>query len=145
MSNRLALALLCMAVSSSAFSQDRVFDIAKGAADLEMSHEATTDLEDEYLESQIALHRAQERTLKLEADRMRLENERIRQENERRLQEAERQRAQVAAQTNETKGADQGAGPDMYEQLRIIGQLRVDGILTDEEFEEQKKKILDKN
>ncbi len=141
MSNRLALALLCMAVSSSAFSQDRVFDIS-AAMDLP---EDTTDLEDEYLESQIALHRAQERTLKLEADRMRLENERIRQENERRLQEAERQRAQVAAQTNETKGADQGAGPDMYEQLRIIGQLRVDGILTDEEFEEQKKKILDKN
>ena len=137
----LTFALLCTAVSTSAFAQNRPYDIA-GGLDLP---EATTDLEDEYLESQIALHRAQERALKLEADRMRLENERIRQENERRLQEAERQLAQVAAQTNETKGADQGAGPDMYEQLRIIGQLRVDGILTDEEFEEQKKKILNQH
>ena len=34
------------------------------------------------------------------------------------------------------------AGPDMVEQLRQLAQLRDDGILTDEEFTAEKRKIL---
>jgi putative oligomerization/nucleic acid binding protein len=34
-------------------------------------------------------------------------------------------------------------GPDRVEQLRQLGQLHTDGILTDEEFEAEKRKVLD--
>ena len=34
------------------------------------------------------------------------------------------------------------SGPDMVEQLRQLAQLRDDGVLTDEEFTAEKRKIL---
>jgi Short C-terminal domain len=87
-----------------------------------------------------------------EQERLRLENEKLRQEIERQEQtqlrlenEAmERKLAQTAAlreltQTNETR---QSTDPDVYDQLRTLGQLRDEGILTEEEFQNLKKRIL---
>ncbi|PTT26917.1 hypothetical protein DBR28_17545 [Chryseobacterium sp. HMWF028] len=39
---------------------------------------------------------------------------------------------------------DKGDSGAIFEQLEKLGKLRENGILTDEEFAEQKKKLLDK-
>ena len=39
-------------------------------------------------------------------------------------------------------GFPRKAVPDVVDQLRALGQLRTDGLLTDEEFAAQKAKIL---
>ncbi len=86
-----------------------------------------------------------------EQERLRLENERLRQEIEQHEQEQlrleiekkERERAQAAALRKQAKASDRGTRPDIYEQLRTIGQLRDDGILTEVEFQNLKNRILD--
>jgi hypothetical protein len=84
-------------------------------------------------------------------EQLRLENERLRQEIERHEQEQlrleieqeERERAQAAIRREQSTRTDQGIGSDTYEQLLKIGQLRDDGILTEEEFQRLKRKILE--
>ncbi len=86
-----------------------------------------------------------------EQERLRLENERLRQENERHELEQmilkndlrQRELAQTAALLGQTQRTHQGMGPDIVEQLRALGQLKDDGILTEEEFQRLKRKILD--
>ena len=105
-----------------------------------------------------------------EQERLRLENEQLREENKRREQEwllaenerlrqvnerhefeqlvletatRERERARTAALLGQTAQSDQIKNPDVYEQLRALGQLKDDGILTDKEFQVLKKRILD--
>ena len=129
MRKQLTVALLCMAVSTPALalpSLDEVFDAREGQV-----------LFDPY--------KGEEKRLRIE--QMRLENERLEQEIQLREREAqrreqerlqlqrearERERAQTGALREQTEGTDQSTGPDMYEQLRTIGQLRDDGILTEE-------------
>lgn len=87
-----------------------------------------------------------------EQERLRLENERLRQEIEHQEQEQlrleneamERKLAQAAAlrEQAQTRETHQSADRDVYEQLRTLGQLRDDGILTEEEFQNLKRKIL---
>lgn len=87
-----------------------------------------------------------------EQERLRLENEKLRQEIERQEQEQlqlenealERKLAQAAALREQTQANEnhQSDDPDVYQQLRTLGQLRDDGILTEEEFQNLKRKIL---
>ena len=85
-----------------------------------------------------------------EQEELRLENERLRQESERHKQEElrlqiearDRVRAKAAALRQQHGETGQIPQPDILEQLRSIGQLRDDGILTEVEFQNLKKKIL---
>jgi hypothetical protein len=102
------------------------------------------------------LERQRQENERRERERMRLEVEQREQEQLRLENEAfERERAQVALQqqqaqtspngfeTGDQSTASSGTDiPDIYEQLRIIAQLRDEGILTDEEFADLKRKIL---
>ena len=159
----MSTALLCMAVATPAFSQ--VWGDAEG-------QNLTTPVEDHgrfeaerlrQQQLQLERERREQEKLRFEIERLRqenerhkkeqlrLENERLRQENERREQEQlrleiearERERARKAMLRKQTEGTDQSTGQDIYEKLRTIGQLRDDGILTEEEFQGIKKKILD--
>lgn len=92
-------------------------------------------------------------------DQLRLENERIRKENEQLEREAQRlaqlrleneirERAiakaaalQVVMDTPKQSGTV--GAPNILEQLRKLGELKDSGYLTDMEFQELKKKLLD--
>lgn len=157
-----SIALLCLAVATPTLSQ------AHGDTSEQM---LTTALEDhQRFEAervrqerlQLESERRRQEKIRFEIERLRqeneqhkqeqlrLENERLRQENERREQEQlqlesearERERAETAALRKQTEGRDQSSDRDVYEQLRTIGQLRDDGILTEEEFQRLKGKIL---
>ena len=90
---------------------------------------------------------------RLRQEQMRLENERLQQEIERvRREDALRSRQEYEArmrqldaereQSEQREKLDVSTGPDKYERLIKLGQLRDDGILTEEEFQELKKRIL---
>ena len=161
----LSVALLCVAVSTPVRSQDH-----EGAAGQELTATAedyqrfeAERLRQQQLDLEIAF-RKQEK-LRFETERLRqenerhkqeqlrLENERLRQEIERREQEQaqlrlenearEQERAQASARRDGANNSEQNADSDIVEQLRTLGQLRDDGILTEEEFQRLKRKILD--
>ena len=97
------------------------------------------------------------------SERERLGNQRIQieaemraREEQRRLEEAEQARlraeqaaarSEMAAAQNAKPDATEAAGSnDMYrtlEQLRLLGELKDDGYITEEEFRKIKQKILD--
>ena len=85
-----------------------------------------------------------------EQENLRLENERLRLENEHhelaqlRLEKEARewQRAQTVVIATRAQASDSSDDADIYEQLRALGQLKDDGILTEEEFQRLKQKIL---
>jgi hypothetical protein len=56
--------------------------------------------------------------------------------------EAAAYEAQVQAQAYQPEPAPAPAAPDPLAQLKELGELKAAGILTDEEFEAQKAKIL---
>jgi hypothetical protein len=128
----ITLLLLCMSASAAA----EVFNATKN----------------QVLISPITAQREAE-TERLRQEQMRLENERLRQEimqREREAQRREQERMRLQSEAREgeraqAEGTDQNTGPDIYEQLRTIGQLRDDGILTEEEFQGLKKKILEEH
>jgi hypothetical protein len=62
-------------------------------------------------------------------------------EQEARLQNLEMQPAPPAPQPAAAAPAP-GISPDTIQQLQQLGQLRDDGVLTDEEFAQQKAKLL---
>lgn len=77
-----------------------------------------------------------------EQERLRLENERLRREIE--LIRQEQLRLEVEAQERQrAEAADESIDPEAYEQLQKIGHLYDQGILTDEEFQRLKNRILD--
>lgn len=86
-----------------------------------------------------------------EQERLRLDNERLRQQNQRyelerlRTENTAREReiAQAAALAAQAVGVDQKDSVVVYEQLRMLGQLRDEGILSEEEFQRLKKRILE--
>lgn len=86
-----------------------------------------------------------------EQERLRLENERLRQEIEQHEhnqlraenERLERERAEAAAAREQAEAIDVASGPDVFEQLRTLGQLRDQGILTELEFQRLKKKVLE--
>ncbi|MFQ6005868.1 MAG: SHOCT domain-containing protein [Woeseia sp.] len=157
------VALLCMAISAPVLSQ--VHDAAEGQA-LTASAEDYQRYEAERLRQErvrLERERREQRQLQFEIERLRQENERqkqeqlrlenkqLRLENERREQEVlrleiearERNRAQAATLREQTEATDQSIGTDIVEQLRTIGKMRDDGILTEQEFQRLKKKILE--
>jgi hypothetical protein len=143
------VALLFMVISAPAFSQDE--DVA-GDREFTSSSEDFQRYEAERLRQQQLRYenerkrqevqrREQER---LEQERVRLEDERIRQEQLRLEDEAfELERTQAASRQQQVASNAAAADPDIYEQLRTIGQLRDDGVLTEQEFINLKKKILE--
>lgn len=81
---------------------------------------------------------------RLRQEQVRLERERLRQEQLRLENEAfELELAQAASRQHQVASNVPVAVPDIYEQLRTIGQLRDDGVLTEQEFINLKKKILE--
>ena len=86
-----------------------------------------------------------------EQERLRLDNERLRQQNQRyelerlRTENTAREReiAQAAALAAQAIGVDQNDSVVIYEQLRMLGQLRDEGVLSEEEFQRLKKRILE--
>ena len=140
MRNRLTIALICIAIPTPALAPpDQVFDARKG----------------QVLVSPVTNYQKAQAE-RLRQEQIRLENERIRQEIKRearnreqertRLQreERERERARTESVRRQETEANRNADSGMYEQLRMIGQLRDDGVLTNEEFQAQKEKILQK-
>ena len=157
------VALLSIAISSSALSQ------ANDGASEQMLTTAVEDhrrFEAERMRQerqQLEAERHRQEKIRFEIERLRqeneqhkqqqliLENERLRQENERREQEQlrleietrERERAEAAAYRKQAERSDSSSDRDIYEQLKTLGELRDDGILTEEEFQRLKNKILD--
>lgn len=156
-----SIALICVVVSTPALSQGyddaalqertaSVEDLQRFEA--ERLRQQQLQLENERREQEklrFEIERLRQQNERHKQEQLRLENERLRQQNERREQERlrleneARERAQTAANTKQAERTDQSTDPDIYEQLRTIGQLRNDGVLTEEEFQALKKKILD--
>jgi hypothetical protein len=155
------IALLGMALSLPAFSQERE-DIGEqeitASADDYQRYEAERlrqqqmRYENERKRQEIQRHeqeRLEQERLRLEDERIRqeqvrLEKERLRQEQVRLENEAlELERAQVASRQQQAGANMHSPEPDIYEQLRTVGQLRDDGVLTEQEFINLKKKILE--
>jgi hypothetical protein len=158
-----SIALLCMTASMPAWSQD---SDNSDARELTISPENFDKFEAERLRQQRQQYQQQQLRFEnervrqenehRERDRLQLENERrareqVRLENERLEQERlrleidtrERELAQTIALQQQTEQASPTTGgPDVYEQLRAIGELRDDGILTEQEFQDLKQKIL---
>lgn len=150
-----SVALFCVATSPPAWSQsnDDAYADAEGH-ELTASAENFDRYEAERLRQQQQQH--QQKMKLFENERVRQENERreqeqLRFESERRAQEQlrlerearERELVQTAELQRQTEQTSQTVDPDIYEQLRTIGQLRDDGILTEQEFQDLKKRILD--
>ena len=164
-----ASALLCMGASSPALSQVYENTAAQDQAtsddlyrrfeaerrrqeqvqlDNQRRHNEKMRIESERLRQETELLRQE--TERREQEKLRLENERLRQENERhefeRLVLANEVRQQELAQTaallRQAERVEPNHGSDIYDQLRALGQLKDDGILTEEEFQRLKKRIL---
>ena len=157
-----ASALLCIGASTPALSQvyeDTAAQDRAASDDLYQRFEAERRRQEQVqLEHQRRQHermrieseRLQQETERREQEKLRLENERLRQENERHEFERlvlanevrQRELAQTAALLRQAERAEHNNGTDIYEQLRALGQLRDDGILTEEEFRRLKKRVL---
>ena len=159
-----SIALFCMALSAPVSSQDygktvgqemtaTVEDHQRYEAERRRQEQARLETERRKQEAmRFETERLRQDNERREQDRLRLENERLRQEIERHEQEQlrienerlERQRAEAAAAARqETVEVDTASGPDVFEQLRTLGQLRDQGILTELEFQRLKKKVLE--
>ncbi len=158
-----SIALLCLAVSPAAWSQN--YEDASGQeltasaenlqryeAERRRQEQIQFDRERRRQEAmRFETERLRQENERREQERLRLENERLRQEIERHEQEQlrvenerlERARAQAAATRKLAEEADAVSGPDVFEQLRTLGQLRDQGILTELEFQRLKKKVLE--
>lgn len=157
-----SVALLCTAVLAPGSSQAQDISEAQNQAasadsyerfEAERRRQELVRLENSRLQQEklrFENERLRQENERREQARLRLENERLRQENERheleqlRLQNEakERELAQAAALREQSKGPGPDNSPDIYEQLQRLGQLKNDGILTEEEFQRLKNKIL---
>ena len=161
-----SIALFCMAVSAPVSSQDyentvgqemtaTVEDHQRYEAERRRQEQARFETERRKQEAiRFETERLRQDNERREQERLRLENERLRQEIERHEQEQlrienerlERERAQAAAAAaaqHQQEGSAMASGPDVFEQLRTLGQLRDQGILTELEFQRLKKKVLE--
>jgi hypothetical protein len=62
--------------------------------------------------------------------------------NEQRLEDLESQQAQAAAAPPPAAAPPGGMSPEVIEQLKQLAQLKDQGVLTEEEFDAQKRKLL---
>lgn len=152
------VAMLCMAVSTPALSQ---VDDDAARQDRAASEELYQRFEAELRRQQqvkAEKDRLQRQRLQIETERLRQENERreqerlqleiegLRQENEyRKLEQLRLEKAALERKRQQLAAIESGQNdsPDIYEQLRAIGQLRTSRILTEEEFQRLKKMILE--
>jgi 3-oxoacyl-ACP reductase-like protein len=67
---------------------------------------------------------------------------RVRRRQENRWAQQEEPRAPQAAPAPAPAGAPAAAGPSMIDQLKELGELKAQGILTEDEFAAQKAKLL---
>ncbi len=157
-----SLALFCLAVGAPASSQGygetvgqemtaTVEDHQRYESERRRQEQARFEAERRRQEAmRFETERLRQENERREQERLRLENERLRQEIERHEQEElrlenerlERERAQAAAAARQEEEA-MDSGPDVFEQLRTLGQLRDQGILTELEFQRLKKKVLE--
>ena len=155
-------ALLCMIIAAPAQSQ-----VYENTADQDRA--TSDDLYQRFEAERRRQERVQLENQRRQHEKMRIENERLRQENERREQESlrlenerlrqenerhefeqlvlenevrQRELAQTTALLRQAERAELQNSTEIYDQLRAIGQLKDDGILTEEEFQRLKKKIL---
>lgn len=63
-------------------------------------------------------------------------------EQESRLEQLEQQQQYAAPQAAPSAAGGGGMAPDAIEQLRQLGELHEQGVLTDEEFARQKARLL---
>jgi hypothetical protein len=156
-----AVSMLCILASPQAFSQVRgdpagqeVFATAEDYQryEAERRRQEQMQLENERRRREalrFETERLRQENERRQQEQLQLENEQLRQEIERlkeeqlRLEGAARERARLAAIQEQEESTGQGISPDTYQQLQKIGQLRDDGILTEEEFQRLKSKILD--
>ena len=158
-----SVALLGMLVSTGAFSQDygdaagqeltaTVEDHQRFESERRRQQQLQYESERRKRERmQFETERLRQENERREQERLRLENERLRQEIELRELEQlrhesearDRRNARLAALWDQTMGSDQNTGRDILEQLRSISQLRDDGVLTEQEFQRLKNRILD--
>jgi len=159
-----SLALFCLAVGAPASSQDygetvgqemaaTVEDHQRYEAERRRQEQARFEAERRKQEAmRFETERLRQENERREQERLRLENERLRQEIERHEQEElrlenerlQRERAQAAAAAQQQEeDTAMASGPDVFEQLRTLGQLRDQGILTELEFQRLKKKVLE--
>jgi hypothetical protein len=61
---------------------------------------------------------------------------------EQRLEDLESQQAQAAAAPPPAAAPPGGMSPEVIEQLKQLAQLKDQGVLTEEEFDQQKRKLL---
>jgi hypothetical protein len=61
---------------------------------------------------------------------------------EQRLEDLESQQAQAAAAPPPAAAPPGGMSPEVIEQLKQLAQLKDQGVLTEEEFDAQKRKLL---
>lgn len=157
-----ASALLCIGASTPALSQvyeDTAAQDRAASDDLYQRFEAERRRQEQVqLEHQRRQHermrieseRLQQETERREQEKLRLENERLRQENERHEFERlvlanevrQRELAQTAALLRQAERVEYNNGTGIYEQLRALGQLKDNGILTEKEFQRLKKRVL---
>ncbi|MCH8943835.1 MAG: SHOCT domain-containing protein [Proteobacteria bacterium] len=157
-----ASVLLCIGASTPALSQvyeDTAAQDRAAADDLYQRFEAERRRQEQVqLENQRRQHermrieseRLRQETERREQEKLRLENERLRQENERHEFERlvlanevrQRELAQTAALLRQAERVEYNNGTDIYEQLRALGQLKDNGILTEKEFQRLKKRVL---
>ena len=150
-----ASVLLCIGASTPALSQvyeDTAAQDRAASDDLYQRFEAERRRQEQV---QLEHQRRQHERMRIESERreqekLRLENERLRQENERHEFERlvlanevrQRELAQTAALLRQAERVEYNNGTGIYEQLRALGQLKDNGILTEQEFQRLKKRVL---
>jgi len=158
-----SIVLLCMALTTPAVAQDygdaveqeltaSAEDLQRYEAERRRQEQIQLDRERRKQEAmRYETERLRQENERREQERLRLENERLRQEIEQHEQEQlraeserlERERAQAVAAREQAQAVDVATEPDVFEQLRTLGQLRNQGILTELEFQRLKKKVLE--
>ena len=95
-------------------------------------------------QEQMRLEQMQLEIQQREQKQLRLENEALERERaQAALQQQQAQASHSNSASDKQNTASSGTDiPDIYEQLRIVAQLRDEGILTEDEFAELKRKIL---
>lgn len=139
MRTRLIIALFFLTSWMSANSE--VYDVA---ANQRLAKPVTANLEAQAERLRQENIRLENELLRQELQRKQRESQRLEEERARlKREELERERART--ESLEPQSNEVGPSPelDVYQQLRMIGQLRDDGILTAEEFQKLKAKILE--
>ena len=158
-----SVAQLCIAVTTPVSSQDYENTVGQEMTATVEDHQRYEAERRRQEQARLEAERRKQEAMRFETERLRQDNERreherwrrvnerLRQVSERHEQEElrlenerlQRERAQAAAAAQQQEeDTAMASGPDVFEQLRTLGQLRDQGILTELEFQRLKKKVL---